>query len=205
MKKFVIKLLIVLLGTITMATGIAMYLQAGLGVDPFSSFVSGFSNITGLSYGRSSQTWMVILIIVAFFLERERLGFGTIINGLLVGFFVDLFLSMGAFETAGILSQVLTLGLASIVMAMGIGIYISGDLGEGPPEAIMVILHHRLKVNLKWTKIGMDFVLLLIGFLLGGELGLGTVVGVVVTGPIVDRTARAIHNIGFLKRQSIWK
>ena len=205
MKKFSIKVLIVLLGTLMMSIGITLYLQADLGVDPFSAFVSGVSNVTGLSYGRSSQTWMVILIVLAFFLEKERLGFGTIINGLLTGFFVDLFLGMGAFETAGMVSQVVTLVLASIVMAMGIGIYISGDLGEGPPEAIMVILHHRFKFNIKWTKIGMDLVLLLLGAILGGQLGVGTVVGVIVTGPIVEKTCKAIHKIGFLKRQGIWK
>ncbi len=205
MKKFAIRVAIVLLGTFTMAAGITLYLQAGLGVDPFSSFVSGFSNVTGLSYGRSSQTWMVILIVIAFFLERERLGIGTVINGLLTGFFVDLLLSMGAFAATSSLARIVTLIAASIVMAVGIGIYISGELGEGPPEAIMIILHHRLKFSLKWTKIVMDVVFLILGALLGGQLGVGTILGVFATGPIVDRTNSFIKNISFLKRQGIWK
>lgn len=194
MKDYLKKIGVVALGSIMMSIGIALYLNAGIGADPLTVFTSGMANTTGLSVGKASLSIMAVLICLIFFLDRKRIGLGTVLNAGIIGVFVDIFLNMDFLKINSLPASAIMLSTAAFLFSIGVGVYISAGLGEGAVDAIMVLLHNRTGINIRWVKIGLDICLLVLGGLLGGRLGIGTVVGVLATGPIVDRTLKVLKN-----------
>jgi uncharacterized membrane protein YczE len=193
--EYIIKIIIVAVGSVLMSLGITFYLNAGLGADPLTVFTSGVSSTLGLSVGSASICIMGTVMLFIFFIERRRLGLGTIMNALIIGWFIDIFMKLEFLHPSSIAISILMIAMAAIMLGVGMGIYISGGLGEGAVDAIMILLSDRMKANLRWVKIVMDIFLLVAGGLLGGRMGVGTVVGVLATGPIVEMT------IGIIKKK----
>lgn len=193
MKQYINKIIVVAVGSILMSIGIALYLNAGHGADPLTAFTSGLAKTAGLTVGRASLSIMAGLVIIIFFLDKKRIGLGTVLNAALIGFFVDIFLGLKILKTDSLLGSIIMLAAAAMIFGIGVGIYISAGLGEGAVDAIMILLHEKTKVKVRWVKMGLDVCLLIIGGLLGGKLGAGTVVGVLATGPVVEQTLNKIR------------
>ncbi len=186
--KMIRRLLIVVLGSIIMSAGISFYLKAGYGADPLSVFISGLAKITGITYGRASASFMLMLAVLMFFLDRRRLGAGTIMNALLVGIFVDIFMLFDIFALLPLSFAPVLLLAAIVVTGIGLGVYISAGLGEGASDAMMIYLHNKFNLQVRWVRMLMDFIYLILGALLGGQLGIGTVLSMLFTGIIIDKT-----------------
>lgn len=186
--KMIRRLLIVVLGSIIMSAGISFYLKAGYGADPLSVLISGLAKITGITYGRASASFMLMLAVLMFFLDRRRLGAGTIMNALLVGIFVDIFMLFDIFALLPLSFAPVLLLAAIVVTGIGLGVYISAGLGEGVSDAMMIYLHNKFNLQVRWVRMLMDFIYLILGALLGGQLGIGTVLSMLFTGIIIDKT-----------------
>lgn len=192
MKYYLKKIMVVATGSIMMSFGITLYLNAGLGVDPLTVFTSGMAHTTGLTVGKASLVIMAVLICILLFLDRKRIGLGTVLNAGIIGVSVDLFLGMQFLKVHTLPVSIMMLAVAALIFGIGVGIYISAGLGEGAVDAIMVLLHNRSKINIRWIKIGLDICLTVLGMLLGGQLGIGTIVGVLATGPVIEQTLKRI-------------
>ena len=123
-----------------------------------------------------------------FFLDRRRLGAGTIMNALLVGIFVDIFMLFDIFALLPLSFAPVLLLAAIVVTGIGLGVYISAGLGEGVSDAMMIYLHNKFNLQVRWVRMLMDFIYLILGALLGGQLGIGTVLSMLFTGIIIDKT-----------------
>ncbi len=194
MKGYLTKIFIVAAGSLMMSIGIALYLNAGLGADPLTVFTSGVAHTTGLTVGKASLAIMAVLICVLFFLDRKRIGLGTVLNAGIIGVSVDIFLGLDFLKVNSLAASVIMLIITAVLFGMGVAVYISAGLGEGAVDAIMVLLHNRTKINIRWIKIGLDICLLTLGALLGGKIGAGTVVGVLATGPVIEYTLKLIKS-----------
>ena len=183
------KMLLILIGLIIVALGVRMYLRSGLGLDAFSVFYQGVSKVIHVTLGRALQICLLVLILAAFIIDRKVLGIGTIMHALLLGVFVDL-LSIPLPSPHNVFAASGYLAVGVLLEGIGMGIYISAGLGVGAVDAFMLILYKRIKKNLKWARICVDCILAVIGFFLGGSLGVGTVAGVICTGPIIEFTLR---------------
>lgn len=192
MKYYLKKIMVVAAGSIMMSFGITLYLNAGLGVDPLTVFTSGMAHTTGLTVGKASLVIMAVLICILLFLDRKRIGLGTVLNAGIIGVSVDLFLGIQFLKVHTLPVSIMMLAVAALIFGIGVGIYISAGLGEGAVDAIMVLLHNRSKINIRWIKIGLDICLTVLGMLLGGQLGIGTIVGVLATGPVIEQTLKRI-------------
>ncbi|HYE82139.1 MAG TPA: hypothetical protein VEG39_08225 [Clostridia bacterium] len=193
------KIPLVIVGLVIMSLGIVLYLKSGLGANPLTVFTEGTSKVLGISVGRASQFIMFSLIIIVFFVDRKRLGLGTIIHAILVGFLMDVFMEWNWLNPESMISAYIILGLGVFLFGVGLALYVCAGLGEGPIDALMIILHLRLKKDIKWVRIVMDLCLIIIGFLLGGHVGIGTIIGVVFTGPIIENTLKLIKNQSLFK------
>lgn len=200
MNNIIKKSTIVILGLMVMALGIVLYLKSNLGVDPLTAFMDGLAKTFSISIGRASQGLMFFLIIIIFFVERKRLGIGTILNALLVGVFIDLFMNIGFLNPVNQFLAFILLISGVILLAVGIAIYISVGFGEGAVDAIMVMIDSRLNMEMKWIKILLDGLLFVLAFLLRGQIGIGTIVGMLLTGPIIGLTLKKIN---IIKKQRI--
>ena len=173
--------------------GLALYgislgvmVRANLGLDPWDVFHQGLSNRTGISLGMMVNL-IGALVLLLWIPIRQRPGIGTIANVFLIGTFADISL--------WIMPPVHSLPLAVAMMIGGVilngiatGAYIGAGLGPGPRDGLMTGLVKRTGGSVGVIRTGIEVTVLAAGWLLGGTVGVGTVLYAVAIGPIVHRT-----------------
>jgi uncharacterized membrane protein YczE len=172
-----------LVGLFLYGAGCALTVEAGLGVDPWTVFAQGLSVRTGIGIG-----W--ITNIVGFFVLllwiplRQKPGVGTIANILLVGTSMQIVLGVVPTVT-GFVAQFATLLGGILLVALASGLYIGARFGPGPRDGLMTGLNARLGWPIWLCRALVELSVLLVGWLLGGTVGIGTVLFAVMIGPLV--------------------
>ena len=165
---------------------IACYYTARLGTDPVSVFIEGMSFHCDLSVGELSTICNVILLILTFFLYREKLGIGTVLSTLFGGPLIDLFcgIMFSCFpeNDTALLTRFIIILVGLIIYPIGLGGMIVCDFGIGPFSFPPLYLAKVFKIDLKYTQILTDATYFVIGICLGGIFGVGTIVSVLFTG-----------------------
>jgi uncharacterized membrane protein YczE len=159
----------------------AMLLLAGLGVDPWDVLHQGLSRRIGLAVG----TWAVIvgvLVLLLWIPLRQRPGFGTLSNVLVVGLVIDAVL-VAVPPVHGTTARIAVMVSAVVLNGIATGAYIGAGLGPGPRDGLMTGLAARGH-SIRVVRTGIEVTVLLTGWLLGGTVGVGTVVYALGIGPI---------------------
>ncbi|MFJ6537063.1 YitT family protein [Paenarthrobacter sp. NPDC091711] len=173
-----------LIGLAMYGISLAMFIRAGLGLDPWDVFHQGVSEKSGFSIG-------VVVIAVSFLVLllwiplRQMPGIGTIANAVLVGLFADLGLWLIP-EFSHLGGQIAMLAGAVILNGIASACYIGARLGPGARDGLMTGLVRRTGWSVRLVRTGIEVVVLAVGFLLGGSVGVGTVVYALAIGPIVQ-------------------
>ena len=159
----------------------AMLLLAGLGVDPWDVLQQGLSRRLGLGVG----TWAIIVgaAVLAFWIPlRQRPGFGTLSNVVVIGATIDLVLALVP-APHGLATRA-TVMLAGVVLnGVATGAYIGAGLGPGPRDGLMTGLADRGH-SIRVVRTGIELTVLASGWVLGGTVGIGTVVYALAIGPL---------------------
>ena len=184
----------IVVGLLVFALGVHLTIFANIGLAPWDCLGMGIAKHTPLNYGLSMTTMAVAILCIDLML-KERIGFGTIIDALLTGNLIQMFNSLNPFpeNTSIPLGIVLMLtGLA--IMAVGMWIYMSAEQCCGPRDALLVGLGKRLpKVPIGIVEILLWAVVLLTGWLLGGPVGIGTVISTFGGGLVMQAVYSAIR------------
>jgi uncharacterized membrane protein YczE len=165
--------------------GMALMIESRLGLTSWDVFHQGLSEVTGLSFG-----WVVILLGVPILLLwiplRQRPGFGTIANLVVIGFVVDGALATIADPTAMWL-RVAYLVAGILVIGIGTGLYIGARMGPGPRDGLMTGIVARFpKLSIRLVRTTLELTVLVLGWLLGGTVGLGTLAFALAIGPLAQ-------------------
>jgi uncharacterized membrane protein YczE len=183
-----------LVGLVLFGLGIAMMAQANLGLGPWEVFHQGIARLTGLQLGTVSIL-LGIPILLAWYPLGERPGAGTIVNIVLIGTATNVGISLFP-PVTGVAVQ-LALMLAGVVtIAIGSGLYLATDLGPGPRDGLMTGLHYRFGWSIRRARTAVELSVLVAGFLLGGTVGIGTVVFALGIGPLVQVALRVFDREG---------
>lgn len=186
------RLLLLVFPIILMPLGISCYYACKLGADPFSVFVDGEHVLSGFSYGQITTVNNVVLLSLLFIFGRKYINLGTIITSFTAGPLIDLFRTLIVTnikpESAGIMVQGMILVIGCVLFSIGVGIYIAINLGIGAVEFVSLFIAEKLHVKLKYVRIVLDALFVVTGYLMGGIIGFGTILGVLATGPIVEFT-----------------
>lgn len=161
----------------------ALLVHANLGAMPWDVLHQGLSRQTGLSIGAWSVTVGALLMLLWIPL-RQRPGLGTLSNVVVVGVTVDLFLWLLP-DTESLLVRVLMLALGVLTCAIATGCYIGARLGPGPRDGLMTGLAER-GWSVRVARTTIEIVVVSAGFLLGGTVGVGTLVFAVAIGPLAQ-------------------
>lgn len=184
------RLLLLAVPIILMPLGIACYYCCGLGSDPFSVFVEGEHMLSGFTYGEITTCNNIVLLGVMLLVGRKYLNIGTVVTAFTAGPLIDFFMAvlkalLGQAQTAlGVQIPVLFAGC--VIFAVGVASYIAVDLGIGAVEFVSLAIVSVTKIKLKYIRIALDALFVAAGYLMGGIVGVGTIVGIVATGPIVE-------------------
>lgn len=174
------------IGLILYGLGIGLMLRANLGTSPWDVLTQGISLRTGLSFGIVTIAISAVVLLL-WIPIRQRPGWGTVANAILVGVFADLALALLP-VFGDVLWQLLMLLLGIFTIGIATGLYIGVNMGPGPRDGLMTGLHARTGWPLWVVRTGLELTVLALGWLLGGTFGVGTIAFALLIGPLVNWT-----------------
>lgn len=170
-------------GLVLFGLSCALLVHAGLGAMPWDVLHQGLARQTSLSIG----TWSVLVgatLMLLWVPLRQKPGLGTLSNVVVVGMTVDLFLWLLP-ETDSVWVRAALLGLGVVVCAFATGCYIGAQLGPGPRDGLMTGLAAR-GWSVRVARTAIEVTVVVTGFLLGGTVGVGTLVFALAIGPLTQ-------------------
>lgn len=175
-------------GLVLFGTGLWLGLVADLGVGPWDVLTGGVSQQLGTPFGRTAIAISVVVLLVGL-AARVQVGPGTIANVVVIGAVVDLLLATGLLEDLGrqpvAVRLVATVG-GIVCVAAGSALYLGAHLGPGPRDGLMVALHTRTGWRVGTCRALLECSVLVLGVLLGGPVGVGTLLFALGIGPAVQ-------------------
>ena len=177
------RVFILFFGLAIFGLGDGLIIQSGLGNAPWSVLAQGISLKSGLSIGTS--TLIVGSLVLALWIPlRERPGFGTLSNIIIISLFIEIATNIFPKQENIVFGVIFTLvGIAMV--GIGSALYITCGLGPGPRDGAMTGLHQRTGVRVGRVRLGLEVVVSIVGALLGGTLGLGTLLFALLIGQSV--------------------
>ena len=173
-------------GLVAYGIAIALLVRAGIGVPPWDVFAQGITRQTGIPFGLVVSL-VGALVLLLWIPLREKPGVGTVLNVLLIGPSAELGLWLVPQQTVPWQQGVVFAGGLAL-LALATGMYIGARLGPGPRDGLMTGLHRRTGWPIWVVRTGIEVTVLTIGFVLGGQLGLGTLAFALLIGPMVGVT-----------------
>ena len=190
-KEKISMLLLAVLGIILVGTGVAFNAAAALGNDPIGIMYDGIRNIAGLTeeqLGTASNIVNIVLIVFIFFADRHYVNIGTFVYcipyGTIVKFGGKLYHMI--FVTQTLSTQILGAAVGCMLLYTGVAMYITADIGLDPFTGVVMVIRDKLKKEYRYVKIGFDLCCIVIGTLLGGKLGVITIVTALAAGIIIQ-------------------
>lgn len=186
-KKIIFEWIRIIIGLFIFAFGVHLTIFANIGLAPWDCLGMGVANHTPFNYG-ISMTIIAVIILGIDILLKERIGYGTIIDALLTGNFVQFYNSANPFP----LNKSIPLGIAIMLtgfvfMALGMAVYMKSEQGCGPRDSLLVGLGKRMpRVPIGIVEVILWAAVLLVGWLLGGPVGIGTVISTFGAGLVMQ-------------------
>jgi len=178
------RLSILIFGLFVYGLGVAMTVQAGLGIAPWDVFAQGISIQTGLSFGVSTVV-VSALVLLAWIPLKVKPGIGTVANAILIGLFADLWLLLLP-ELSVYWQQLVMFLIGVVVVAIATGLYISSELGSGPRDGLMQGTANAFDKPFWLIRSGFEGTVLTFGWLMGGQVREGTLIFALSIGYLVQ-------------------
>ncbi|WP_312890954.1 YczE/YyaS/YitT family protein [Clostridium thailandense] len=167
-------------------------MNAHIGYAPWDAFHVGLGNVTGISIGTASIITGIVIGIITIVLG-EKLGLGTILNMVLIGIFLDIIME---FHIIPVLNNmflgIIMLVAGLFIIALASYFYIGSAFGAGPRDSLMVALTRKTGLPIGICRGSIELIAALVGWFLGGMLGVGTVISALVIGFCVQTTFKLL-------------
>lgn len=197
-KKYTIKTVIVIIGSIISAYGITLAIGAGFGGATLAILWQGLTNVTGMTIGTSSLVVAAAMIIFALFYDKKQINIGTVLYQVIYSLFVDIFTKIQHYTNIKAVNFILVL-IGIVIFSFGTGLYSAADFGRGSYEAVTFLLAEKNKWKVKTVRMILDVLMVVIGVLLSGKFGICTVVTVLISGPIIQATVNTANKTKLFK------
>lgn len=193
-KELLTRVLILLVGLTIAHLGVTLFILADLGSDPFNVLVQGIFRSIGkvldwslITHGRVHIVICFLIILALLVVDKSYIKIGTILCMIFGGPIIDIFTVILAplFEiTDSFFFKVLMLALGCVILAYGMTIVIKSDAGTGPNDLVAVVISDKTKKKFSIVRIIVDLSFVIIGFVLGGSVGIGTIICAFCVGPV---------------------
>lgn len=187
-----VRVVLLLIGLWIAHLGVTLFLQTNLGSDPFNVFVQGLFRAipwpewAGMTHGRVHLLVSLLIMVVLLVVDRSYVGIGTVLCMALGGPIIDVYtLWLAPFlnETLPLAVRVPMLAVGCVILAFGMTIVIRSQAGTGPNDLVAVVLSDKSGKPFGPVRIGVDLTFALVGFALGGVVGIGTIICAFLVGP----------------------
>ena len=193
------KILLIIVGVAIMSFGCGMLVKAGYGADTSNALMTGIANMTGMSVGNTNAVATVVYIVISYFLSRKRIGPGTVLVPLIISFPMDFAIRI-CIKAPNLFTGILLDLAALYIVSFGAAITIEFDLGASPFDCLSLGIADRFHLNFVTAKYLLDAFCVVTGYLLKGEVGVGTLLCLLVMGPFISFNRKLLRKIaGSLK------
>jgi uncharacterized membrane protein YczE len=184
-KTFPRDFIIIQIGFALFGLSIALMIRSNVGTTPWAVLEVALSQLANIRPGRMSIIVGMIVLLGSLIL-REKIGWGTLTNIMFIGLWEDMFLSYIPSVEDRLIIQGAMLIAAILIMGFASAIYIGVDAGAGPRDSLMLAFHRTTGISIRLGRAIIEIAVVTVGWLLGGPLGLGTVIFAVLIGPAVQ-------------------
>jgi uncharacterized membrane protein YczE len=204
-RKLIYRIIIAIIGITILSSGLSLMRYAILGVDPITCLNIGIAKQLGISFG----TWLLImcfiLLIGVFIFDRSKIGFGTVYIMVAAGYTSDFVLSLinkiQFLEIFSIEIRIVAFSLGLLIVFFGSAIYIETNMGLSPYDAVAIIISEKINRQnwFRWIRIGTDALCVAGGVLTQSDVGIGTLISVLIGGPLIALFRKLLMNINIFK------
>lgn len=196
-KETISRCIILLVGLTIAHLGVTLFLLVDLGSDPFNVLIQGlFERIKGVSpesfaniltHGRVHIVVCLIIILVLLFVDKTYIKIGTVLCMICGGPIIDFFkMILGGVITSemNLVVRIIINAIGCCILAFGMTIVIKSDAGTGPNDLVAVVISDKIKKKFSIIRIIVDVCFAGVGFILGGTVGIGTIICTFLVGPV---------------------
>ena len=196
MVKLIKRLIILLIGLTIAHLGVTLFLLTNLGADPFNVLTQGIHNTIAkvpflgfMTHGYTHMSICFLIIIILLFVDKSYIKIGTIVCMVCGGPIIDVFdrLLRGIInESNPFILRLVILAAGCVILAFGMTIVMKSDAGVGPNDLVAISISDKLRKKFGLIRIIVDFSFVVVGFLLGGVIGIGTIICAFLVGPVAE-------------------
>ena len=201
------RLVLFFIGMSIIQFGVALFLKTSIGSDPFTVFTQGLATVLNkmglrelsivqmisgsaeVTPGVANMIILVILFIGILIVDMKKIKIGTLICVIGVGPIIDLGVKAVSYfpvESANIFIKMILVLAGCFVIAVGFSIMSASNIGVAPNDIVPFIIQDKLKFQYRWIRIALDATFLVVGFILGGKIGIGTIISMLAIGPFIQ-------------------
>lgn len=168
---------------------ISLFILAGFGLDSISVFSAGLANIFHTTVGMASLGFYFVVILSTFFVDRSYISVATLLSLVIVGPSIDIFTEIFSYVVtpeSDLLIRIIFFIIAYLSLAFAVALYLSVHFGISAADMIPIIVSEKTHRQFRWCKVAFDITVIIIGILLGGSFGIGTIIVGFITGPTIQ-------------------
>lgn len=204
MKRFILRVLTMVFGLFLFALGVVVQIKASVGYAPWDVFQVGLAKTLGISIGTASISVGLVIVVIVIFLG-EKIGLATVTNMILVGLFIDAIMAINIIPVPeNFITGLFMLTGGLVVISFASYFYISSAFGAGPRDSLMVALTRKTKIPVGICRSTIELLATFCGWLLGGMVGIGTIIAVIGIGFCIQLTFKLLRfNVTSVKHESL--
>lgn len=187
--KLIKAVLALIVATVVTGFGVALFIHANLGSDTITVFMDGLRNSMHISLGDASRIYNFSALIFAFCMSRKDIGWTSVVYAMSTGFFIDYFdemLIVFDIINASFLIRMIIMLIGQFCIVFSFALLIKFGSGMDQLDAAAYGLERRTKISYKYIRTFMDVFLIVTGYLMGGVVGIGSIVAMLTTGIGID-------------------
>lgn len=197
-KKLLLQILVAIAGLMICGVGVGIFLYSQLGVDPASVLQLGLGNVFHVSYGTASALSNIVILFIVFIVDKSYINLSSLLAIFGIGYtadFISFLLDFFIKGELGLVIRILMILVGCLIMAVGIATYISAGLGVGAIDMVSEVISDKLNFSYRIVRVVCDITFVVVGYLLGGIVGVGTVVAAFMTGPAVQFVRPYVYKV----------
>lgn len=176
-----------LLGLAALALGVALAVQSSLGASAYDSINFAVAGKLNLSVSMAISISSIILILISSIIRRKKPRIATFVTGLIMGLLIDFWVAIVQnINVDSLIMQIVVFAVALVLMGAGIAAYVISKLPPSPLDDLLVALDGATKISMGKIKIFIDITCMVVAFLLGGPIGVGTILMALLLGPTIN-------------------